>query len=272
LNLTYKLKDGPTPLNQAPADVWVMDDVPAIAETIYQNRRHFTVYTGGSTFPLMYHSIYEVFQHSGVATKAFTKTGTAPTVSTSADGVYTTITRSSGDTLSLGSYCTTDLDSTAGWLVAIASNSYTFYHPTTAFSNSAAASVITEAKTAMSSTVTWAPITLQEENELKMYREIEVLTGSKDVPYMSVSSSTELVTTTETQKVMAQLATRLSGALKERTALLEFNPFQVRLTVPQQHRRGQQLKVSLNILTAIGAWTVLGLSVDGEVVSKVVNK
>lgn len=106
--------------------------------------------------------------------------------------------------------------------------------------------------------VEWAPITLVAENRLKLFSDIEILFGATDMYECDVSFYTELITTLETVDV-GNFANGFGTNPNQYTYL----PANLRLIVPQQHRRGQQLSVRLTIPT-IATWTVLGIGAAAD--------
>ena len=51
-----------------------------------------------------------------------------------------------------------------------------------------------------------------------------------------------------------------------------FKPETKRFAIPQQHRVGQQLNFKMVIRCAVGAWTILGIGVDGKLIGPKVSR
>jgi hypothetical protein len=237
VNLIYNLDN----------DTWVEDDLAVVSEAFYQGNRYIQQ---GTSFYAQSPTVYAgvpatVFGTAGTINattkvQTFTYTGTAPVAGTFVQ----------------------DTPGSSYYVLSASGGSGTLYSPsgasfTTGGSDFWYSPVI--------STMQWAPITFGEENKLKMHRELQVLFGVKEILVAELTTSTELITTTET-------VTHKLGSLTTNAGVNGYSPYNLRQTVPQQHRVAQQLSAKLVIRCATFAWTIVGIGCDAQVIGPRVNR
>jgi hypothetical protein len=106
--------------------------------------------------------------------------------------------------------------------------------------------------------VRWAPVHGGAPGSLKLFRELNFLMGNAYVKTVSLSFATELVG-------QASVDADVLGRAGQYDSQNDWGgierPFNLRLLVPQQHRRAAQLSIGLTVRDYRAAWSLDGLSV-----------
>ena len=118
--------------------------------------------------------------------------------------------------------------------------------------------------------VGWAPVTGGNAGMKKLFRDIIVHFGHREVPRILLGTRTELVTTLETETIDAvpDIGLWTSADSAVATTYSTDRPFHLRRKVPQQHRRAEQLSIAIGIQAAFGQWDISGVSVTLEPISE----
>jgi hypothetical protein len=124
---------------------------------------------------------------------------------------------------------------------------------------------------AIPAAVQWAPTTGGAPAELKLFRETNFLMGNCHAPLATVTTSSELVLTTEADSVdlltipaqWTAFVTTWGGTEK---------PHNIRRPIPQQHRRCARLSVKFACATTWNVWAINGLSIVFEAMSERTGK
>lgn len=236
INLVYNIDE----------DAWFEDDLAVVSEVFYQGKRYIQQST---SFYAQDNQVYGGLGTGVLSTFAasitnnvfaFTYTGSIAVGSVIDDQDVTTqyyvLTASGGNGT---------IYNPLGTLPSVPTN-YNIYAPVV-------------------STIKWAPVTFGEENKLKRHKELEILFGVREMMAAELTTTSEQVTTGET-------VTHKLGTVATSVGVNGFAPYNMRQIVPQQHRVGQQLSVQLVIRTAYGAWTLLGIGCDADVLGPRVNR
>lgn len=264
-NLTYNL------LNQT----WTQDNIPVVSESVYNGLRYIIQYLSTGTETPLYQqrsgiwyggdAIPDILMTLNAVGSTITSLGsgryqaTLPLASVTDDGSPVTAGVNHGDlylgngTGGLYEVVTAAYDGgSSEWTIV-----FKALYGTSLLDDQADG--LTGIVTPSDCTIEWAPITLVEENRLKLFQEVCILFGCAATYETNVKFYTELVTTEESVDA-GNFASQFDGSV---STVETYLPVNLRLTVPRQHRRGQQLSVILNIPSA-GPWTVLGLSVKAD--------
>jgi hypothetical protein len=106
-------------------------------------------------------------------------------------------------------------------------------------------------------TVMWAPVHGGAPASLKLFREVNFLLGNAHAETVAVTTSTELAGPSTVSVDLRTAAGQFDDGAWDGVS----RPFNLRLLVPQQHRRAATLGVGLSFSGARGAWDISGLSV-----------
>lgn len=227
-------------------DTWVEDDLAVVSEVFYNGKRYIQQ---GTTF------YSQSDQVCGGTTGTSLGITISPTAISTLASTYTFST--TGADPVLGTYLVSDLGS-VGVVTYVNTGTGTGYVYVPA-GVSGGESYWDEYLPVVCS-IQWAPITFSEENKINRTTEVQFLWGVREQLTCDVTTSSDLVTTTETN-------TCLLDPRSTNVGVNGFAPQVYRYLVPQQHRVGQQLRVTLKIYTAYGPWTILGIGAEGDVFS-----
>jgi hypothetical protein len=242
VNLTYNIFN----------DTWVEDDLAVVSEVFYNGNRYIQQ---GTT---------HYYQNTAIRSEGTTATTLLTATNFNSTTKVFSFTYSGTDPVVGGSFVNGS-NNGIYYVLSASGGSGTMYAP--ALSAAPAVPISYGFYSPLISTVQWAPVTFNEENQLKLHREIQVMFGVSEIMAAETTTSSDLVSTTET--VVNTLGAVTAFAT---TGVDGFKPETKRFAIPQQHRVGQQLNFKMVIRCAVGAWTILGIGVDGKLIGPKVSR